>query len=465
MNKYKIFKQLVLSLVIIIISLISFIGLKITSEGVVKNLFLDYKLGNNLVGHRKVVFEIKDEEDVTKTQNGEQTVIEQNFKAERNITNFIKAKEIIRNRLKTLKVSDFNVSVDEYTGRIDLNIEDNEITDVILSELFQKGKFTIEDSQTANVLLKNENIADVKLITQNENIYLSIEFNLEGKKILKEVSKNYKTVENTVGSGLIVSNSLDANQAIKEQVKKVNIKVDGKTLHTTDFPEVIENGKITLKIGSDDKISALSEKVAGANNLVSILKNDVLPFEYKPVTNYFVASSITNEIICKILTTIAVMAVILVVLITIKIKGTIFDFIKQLINMVGYIAILLIALRMANVIIGLEIIQGIFMPIVMIAIYNKLFLSELSKNELNKKDVNKFLNKITWTFTKILVPVGIISLVGVLFEKLAPSGFTNFAAFLFWSVIIFICYNLIVSKIYLNIIAKDKGKDFKDEEK
>jgi hypothetical protein len=108
------------------------------------------------------------------------------------------------------------------------------------------------------------------------------------------------------------------------------------------------------------------------------------------------------------------------------------------ISLVGYVAILLLVIRYANVVITLEGIIAILLSIVLFYIA----LIRVLKNKDGKVDFNGAIKKYILT----LIPVYLISIVFT-FNSWQPIF--SFGMILFWGITINIIYNFIITKTLL----------------
>ena len=156
-------------LIILLLSIVSFGGIYIKDKSNMKNILPSYKLGNDLKGYRQVNFVVEESndesQDTKKYEAGD----------------YRKAAEIFKKRLNSLKVDNYTVSCDEYSGKIVITLPEDDKTDTILSDLAETGKFSIVDSTTNEELLNNKDVKSVKVGVQqgvsSAQMYMSINFN------------------------------------------------------------------------------------------------------------------------------------------------------------------------------------------------------------------------------------------------------------------------------------------------
>ena len=244
-------------LIIVAVSLISFIGLYVKKGTTRENLIPNYQLSKDLKGTRtaKLVVDSKTQELVFDS-NG--NVSEDGLDSEGNLKegyskkdepinskdqlneeNYKICKEIIEKRLSSYGVNDYTVRLNNENGEIIVELYETENTDTVIYNLEYIGEFTLKDSETKEILLNNKDIKSARAVygttETGTTVYLSIEFNKEGKKTLQEVSKNYVETKDEEGNS---------------KTKKVTLNLDSEQLIETYFDEENLTGMLQLSIGS-----------------------------------------------------------------------------------------------------------------------------------------------------------------------------------------------------------------------
>ena len=161
-------------LAILIICLVSFVGVYGQNANKMVNKVKGYDLAKDLKGYRELVFSVSDAVEV-KSSEGDvvgntdtysdsdiesysYTKTENKVNLDENLTleNYKKCKEIIENRLKSLNVEDYNLSLNAENGTINLQIPEDKDTDHTASNILQVSKFEIRDSEDAsNVFIQH----------------------------------------------------------------------------------------------------------------------------------------------------------------------------------------------------------------------------------------------------------------------------------------------------------------------
>ena len=427
MKNKNLLKTILITLIIIGISIISFAGIYVSDKNSVKNLVPDYILTRELKGYREVRLE---------TKKSESDSNEEENRSEK-LNDYKKSKEIIEKRLSKLDVTDYIIRQDENNGNITVELPENEYTDQVVYELIYQGKFEIVDSDTNEVLMTNDDLDKVEAgyATNNSgytSIYISFEFNKEGTKKFKNITNTFVKVENSNEQ-----NSENEEENTTEQIKQISIKIDGQELLKTYFDKEISNGILQLTFGSSSTLTAeeMQDRLNEARNMSILLDNGKIPVEYSANENKYVASDITqNQINISIYIMVAIsILVIAYMIIRFKILG-----IKSALSIIGYTAILLIALRIFNVEIG---ISGIFAIALSIVLDFALIIAILKTNKKENNIENALLKTII-KYCIIFVPSLIVAIVFTIVG-------ISFGTVLFWGIFVNILYNLSLSKILL----------------
>lgn len=445
-------KITILILLIVLISLISFVGIFIQNKNNMNNIIKDYTLGMNLVGSRRIQLDVNKSNKTTnydtdgkEIESTDTTTEVASTKEEPinsqdvlNKDNYIKSKQVIEKRLEILKVPDYTIRQNEEDGTILLQLPENTNTDKIVSQLQYQGLFEIVDADTKEVLMDNSDLESVQAgygstssTSNTTTVFLSIQFNKEGTNKFKDITNKY------VETKTIQEGSTEETTSIK----KIKIQIDGQELLSTYFQKEISNGLLQLSVGSSTTSTTneeLQEYMAQASNMSSLLNSGKMPVKYTNAQNKFVKSDITSQLLAiAICVGIAILALGMVYLI-IKYKKT---GILSSISLIGFVALLLVTLRYANVTITIEGISAIALAVIV----NYLFVLNIIKDMKEKEE-----NKITETikkFIKIIIPIYIIAITFT-FSSWLPIY--SFGMIMFWGLTISMLYNLIITKQLLD---------------
>ena len=215
MKKVKIITMIVL---IILITMVSFFGVYTQVQNRMENQVRNYALDMDLDGARYVRLSVnKESTEVIKDANGNEVETDEEMTDEQlaengytkesvpnnsedvlTVENYEKSKKIISERLESQGVGEYEISLDNETGDILVQIPENNTTDTFVSNMNTVGKFEIIDADTKEVLMDNSDIKLVNVMygsgsstTSGTTVYLNIEFNKEGTKKLEEISNTY----------------------------------------------------------------------------------------------------------------------------------------------------------------------------------------------------------------------------------------------------------------------------------
>lgn len=436
-----------ITLLIILLSIISFAGLFVQDTKFIKNLVPEYELGMDLEGYRAITVAVSDEKETiyydaegnvvtTEAEDGKSEEVPVNNEEDLTKENYEKAKDLIKARLKDLEIKEYLVRLDEESGSVTVQLPEDSMTDIASQFLTTTGEFTIEDAETGEVLLDNSNIKEAKVgyasASTGTSVYLSIEFNKDSKEKLREISTTYVTTTNEEG---------------EETEKQVELKMDGSTMLSTSFADELADGILPINMGTATDNTTLNTYMQQASNIAILINNGPLPLEYESDQNRFIQSDLSLEDAIVPGIVLAVILVIGFIVLIIKYKKL---GLAAIVSFIGYVAIVLLALRIFNIVITLE---GIC-AIVASMLLNYILLAYLL-NTLSKADTAEWktaFNKAILSIIFVLVPVLIIGIV-LCFAAWMPTF--SFGTVTFWAILIMILYNISITKaLVLNSVKK-----------
>ena len=506
--KEKNLKIAVRILAILLICLVSFIGVYVQEGNQIINKVTGYKLGMDLQGARVITIKVSDEsEEIIKDAEG--NVIEEatdeeieqngytkenvpvNKEEDKNVENYKKAKDIIETRLKKLAIQNYTIKLNEENGTITIEVPENENTDYIVSNISEVGKFQITDSEdTENVLLDSNAIKEANVLynttTTGTTVYLSMEFNKEGKTKLKELtSGDYETkeeeendetedtsdsteeteeqenntsetnnteeqaenteqdtenqTENTENSTEEQNDNEETDEKSEEDTqKKVTLKLDDTEMITSSFDEPIENGMIQLSMNAaTTSEDTLQDTVEHATTMAMLIESGTMPLEYEIDTNEYILSEITQDTLSKLVIIASILVAIALIYLIIKYKGI---GLLASISYIGFVGLYMLVIRYTNVEITLEGLSGILIAGILNYILNKKMLQ--STKEIQETIQKSTMQAFTSFFVKT-IPVWIISIIACFITWMPVS---SFGMTLVWGLIIMLIYNIIVTK-------------------
>ena len=435
-------------LVIILISIISFVGLFIQDTKFMKNILPEYQLGMDLRGCRAVTIKVSEETETiyydkdgnevdTETEDGTSKEVLINSEEMLTKENFENTKNLIKQRLEDLNISEYLIRLNEEDGTITVQIPEDDMTDLAVQFLQSQGKFTIEN-EDGQVLLDNSNLEKVQVGYSNgttgTTVYLSFKFNENSIEKLKEITNTYVESKDEEG---------------KDTSKKVSINIDGSPLLETSFSEEIANGNLQLTLGTSTDSSTINSYIEQASNIAILVNNGPVPITYTMEQNRFIKSDLSLEDarIPAIVTAIILGIALLFLIIKYRKLGLL-----SAISVIGYLAILLLAVRIFNLVITIEGILGILISAVLNYILIVYILHIISKKEKNKVEYKTAYNKSMLSMVLILIPTLIIG-IALCFANWLPAY--SFGTVIFWGLLIMAIYNVLVTRIlFLNSVKE-----------
>ena len=410
-------KKLTIILIILLLCLISFIGIYVQKQNIMRNIVKEYDLGMNLEGYREVRMKATDDQEIT-SENVQQV------------------KEFIKKRLKQLGAEDYLIKVNYTTGEIVLELEETSTTDKIVGDIYNAGELKMVDSEdTSKVLMTNDDVKQVSVkystTESGTTIYLDMEFTKEGAKKIEELSSNeYKTIEESKDDSEDAAEGEEAEEKVTQP--KLTLMIDGTELVSSSFDSPITSGRMQLSLNSATTNSEkLQEAVTSGNAIASLLNNGPLPIKYELSGNTYVYSEITEQVKIVFIVAIAILIVIALVVLVIKYK---MPALLAGISYVGFIALYLLALRYANVVISLEGIAGILIVLI-----------------INYLLIQKILTKQTITEAFKEIGIQLIPVVAVIiaFSFIRWTNIASFGMTMFWGLLLTVIYHFIVTKLLL----------------
>ena len=442
-------KITLITLLIILLAIISFAGLFVQNTKFMDNLIPDYQLGMDLEGYRAITLLVSDEEETiyydadgnvasSAQEDGTSEKVPVNSEDDLTKENYKKARNLMKQRLEHLGISEYLIRLDEENGSVTVQIPEDSMTDIASQFLYTRGNFELTDADTGEVLLDSSNLKEVTMgystLSTGTAVYLSFEFNNDSVEKLREISTTYVTSTDEDG---------------EEIDREVTLSIDGSTLLTTTFEDEITNGVIPINLGTTTDSATLSSYMSQARNIALLVNDGPLPLEYTVDQNRFVKSDITLE-------SAMVPAIILAVILVIGLIVLIIKYRKlgvfAIISYIGYVAILLLAVRIFNLVVTLEGICGIVIAMVLNYILLVYLLHTLKHTEKDLAQYKISYNKAMLSMALVLIPTIIIGIV-LCFATWNPAY--SFGTIIFWAVFIMAIYNISITRVlFLNSIKK-----------
>lgn len=456
----KILEMVLLILVIVLISAISFLGILHQDLNAWKNVIPDYELGRELSKMRVLTFSVDDTvEEVEATEEEDETSVEvnQTVSDDEEISasgedteestedttvevaanpseiltkeNYDKTKKIIEARLAKAEITDSEIVVDYETGDFNIYVPFNDAADRVVDYVTSQGKVELVDTESGDLLISTDMISSVQGYVSASDIDedaedaskatydLGLQFTLteDGVKKLNELSKVYIETKDEDG---------EATQ------KTLDVQIDGQTVYTTYFDP--SGAYTTLNIPiysgvSEEQYETCLESIRIYENTIN---TGALPITY--VANYttYLENSGNQQ------TIVALLVVFVVVLVAMSIKlitNNKPEGIMAVLAEMGYVAVLLLLIRFAKEPLTIFSIVAAFA----ICLINYAFIKEMMKT--SGKEYTKDLAKYALRFMPVVI-------VAVIFVFATSIELKSVGTVLFWGLLTLVVYNLIFTK-------------------
>jgi flagellar basal body-associated protein FliL len=355
------------------------------------------------------------------------------------LENYRKTKDIIEKRLEGNNIADFNIELDEKTGQIKLQIPENESADEIEYLIKNTGSLILLDNETFEVVFDNSYFDKAEVMRSQGDIetgiFLQLSFNEEGTKRINELADIYKTTteEQTDETG-------ETKQV--EKSKSVWVILNDSFLGATVLPNIVYDGKIILTFAASSDTKELNEAVKSASQQAVLLNSGTTPLQYE-YSDEVVETNITTQSILLYLSAIGMVFLLAYAYLIIKFKAKGFI---SIYFQVGYLAVLLLLLRLTSVTITMEGMAAIIISLILDYIFTYITLTNLNT------EVEGMYKKSNLQFLFNSLPIYIIALVFT-YGKL--TYINSFGMTLFWGIIMVYLYNYVFTKfIYENLSEK-----------
>ena len=469
-------KIITIILAIILVSLISFVGIYMQTQNRMENKVKDYQLGSELEGRRVIELKISDTKTETDESGNETTVAREQSPEILTAENYEIVKNTIEKRLKNLGAQDYIISLNKEDGKIKIELEENENTDLLAYYLTASGEVKIVEKDTETELINDSMVkkASYNYATNADGeyqVYIELQLTKEGQAKLEEISNNYAILANEIDEigaaqteteenaedtetseeSTETQETTEAGQENTETTENQEEQAETKKIAVlkiadTEYDvEKIEKNKITITVGSaTTSNTTLNNNLSIATEMMILINSGKYPVIYDVQTNRYIYDDINLDTVLYV--ALAIIAIILITLVVItiryRLKGLLSSF-----SIIGFIAVLLLLLRYTNILITIETIGAIIISIIINIVLNISILNKIQKIGSVKEAVNNTYKEI---FIK-LIPVMIISIV------FCFSGWTNlnnFGMTMFWGFILIPIYNYVVTRTLLRLMEE-----------
>lgn len=480
----KVVRTIAILLIVVLISVASFCGVYVQDIGIWKNVMPKYTLGMELEGVRELSFVLDDSEvtrevyvddegnykgDVVQSMSEtsaeatdastevdtskyktESRLVKANPNELITIENLNKTKKIIQRRLEASDQYEYNIRQDSVTGAMVLEVPDDENVELKKALVLTQGRITIEDAENGYILVDDSNIKNATVTVQMLNsedveseetteeeheheheafenetyeyhqLYLVFEFDEEGSEIMKKISDEYIMTVDDTGA---------------QTAKQVAIKFDEETLIETYFGETLEDGAVQIPIG--EPISDHEEYYQAGSSLQTIcdiINDERLPLSYVLSSDNYVQSSITDNtlVIMNVIVAVVILVVSIYMIIKYKLNG-----LKQAILSVGYVAVLLLVVRLVGVTLTMNSLIACGVVILINYIFGMKFLKHVKDGKSNKESLKHALKELYLS----IVPVCVIAVIMLFMSSLIIS---SMGMMLFWGLLVQVLFSVLV---------------------
>ncbi len=444
----------------------SFFGIyKVNENGERKNLLKDYKLGMEFGKTRVITAEVDNDVVSTTIYDSEGNVVEQeegveykeedgyrkeevfaNSEEVKNKENYKKTKSIIEQRLNKTNVAEYTIDLDEQTGKMKIEIPENEKTQEVINLIETESGFMLLDGEKFESVFDDSYIKDANVLYSQVDldtaVLLQINLTNEGKQKLEELGNIYTRTteekENENGETETVTNS-----------KTLWVILNGQLVGIATVSDIAYDGSILLNLGISSDNNEIQQIDKAAKYEAILLNSGISPivYSYSSETN---ESRINGQDSIILLCAIAVVFVIAYIFLIVKYsaKGFISIYLQ-----IGFLAVLLLVTRLTNVILTMEGIAGIVISMVMELLFTYIVLENMKNNKTEmykKSNLEFFLNTL---------PIYIVALV---FSFAGKAYISSLGMTLFWGIILVYVYNFIFSKfIYENLNMEVKNEEIR----
>ena len=222
------------------------------------------------------------------------------------------------------------------------------------------------------------------------------------------------------------------------------MSIDDQTIMTTYFGEEMTDGIMQIPLGTTTNAADIQNYLKQASNISVFLNTEPLPIKYSVDINRFEYSDITENTL-KI-ATIVLASIFAIMLIYMIIKYKANGILGALAN-VGFLALLLLAIRYGKVTLTITGIAGIAIATIIEYVITMLVIKQYNK-DTDEATVNKNVNNVMSNSAKTIAPILIMSVIFALikWEQIASIGMV-----LFWAILLMIVYNAIIlaTKFYI----------------
>ena len=472
-NLTKILLSILLVLCSIAVIIIAFVGIYVPKQNKLKNIIPNYKLGTEVDGiieYRLVPDDSEEEKEVyvdskgnvrgivsdghdtssttdsievtTDLEEAETTTVDdtgfsketrairENEKSVLTEKNFEKSKKIIEERLENAGATEYAIRLDKKTGNMVVELSQNDDVSYLYQVgLSAYGEFDIIDYQTGVVLMDKSHLKDAQVVTnlsQDTNkytIYLQLELDEDGQKIIKEISKQYIQYTDSEGN---------------TQTDRISIRVDGASIMTTYFGEEYDQALLNIPISSDVEASDLNTYAKSVQDVAHLLKQETIPVKYvQDGGALFIESTLAENVMDVVYWSVIAILVLATVCLFVKFGPR--GFLAGILN-ACLIGLVTLVLKYAKVVISISSLVALYGVVVL----NIIFIIKYLRKLRNGTE-NSYLETLK-EYYSVTFPIIVVSFIYTFFVSATVTGL---GSVLFWGMLLQLIYNTIIVKYVL----------------
>ncbi len=436
MKKDYTLKLVLAMLVVVLVSLVSFVGVY---RG--KNLLKEYSLGKDFSKRKIATFSIveTDNEKAAQTteqtgENGENADNQSEENKEQNQPqsqkdkekNYSSAKNNIAKRLTAMKSEEFDIRLDEEDGKLVIEVPESMDSNFI-SEVVTQGKVEIKNKSTNEVIANGKVFKDASAVLRDET------FSMGMQQVTKKIVVLNMKLTKDGKKKIVEANPKYTDKDGKETNAEFSIVLDGETLYSEDAESFIstveKNSGFELYMGQNDEGEELEKDYQTALAITAIIKCGESPVQYGLDSIELVSSSINVKAIAIVAAIIGAL-MIAFALYKFKVKGLLSS-----ISLVGLVATILLVLRYTNVKVTLFTVLGL----AIVTLVNYVIIMRTLNNG----------KKLTENFMKVMDLIIPCIIVAIVFCCSPYMQLASFGMTMFWGLIVMCLYNLVIVRIFV----------------
>jgi len=286
------------------------------------------------------------------------------------------------------------------------------------------------DGETFEVVLDSTNLEKAEVMYSQGDfetaVFLQIGFNEEGTKKLQELNNIY--VETTKTE----TNEAGEEEEVTES-KVVWVILNDAFIGSTVLPNIVYDNKIVLTFGVSNDNTEIQTAAQEAEKQAILLNSGTAPLVYD-YSNEIKETNITPKIALIVLASVGALFGIAYIYLIIKFKARGFI---SIYFQVGFLAVLLLILRLTSVVITMEGIVGIAISMVLEYMFTYIVLKNLATG------VEGMYKNSNLTFFLRTLPIYVVA---VVFTFASRANISSFGTTLFWGILMVYVYNFIFSK-------------------